>query len=71
MGFVIKSPKVSAPATATAQPTVVTETVDVTAARAQDQKNARKRGLLSTIMSTHNRGDVLSPQAPTGNTTLG
>ena len=72
MGFAIKSPKMStAAAAADSTPAIVTETVDDSTARAQDQKRARKRGLLSTILSTRNRGGALTSQNPTGNTTLG
>lgn len=71
MGFAIKSPKVSAqaPAAVDSTPSIVTETVDVNTARAQDQKSARKKGLLSTIL-TRRTGGALTPQT-SGNTTLG
>lgn len=72
MGFAIKSPKISsAAASVDSTPATVTETVDNYSARAQDQKTARKRGLLSTILSTHNRGGALAASNTTGNTTLG
>ena len=73
MGFALKTPKVAAAAATTTEstpPPVVTETVQEDASRAYDQKRSVKRGLLSTILSTHNRGGSLTPQT-TGNTTLG
>lgn len=73
MGFAFKTPKitsapkVSEPKTA---PAVVTETVQEDITRDYEQKRANKRGLLSTILSNHNRTGALA--APTsGNSTLG
>lgn len=71
MGFA-KTPKIN---TASSIPTytpppVVSETVQDDAARSYDQQRGNKRGLLSTILSSHNRGSSLAPQS-SGNTTLG
>lgn len=71
MGFA-KAPKMtttSAPPTYTPPP-VVSETVQEDTTRNYDQQRSNKRGLLSTILSTRNRGSSLSPQS-SGNSTLG
>lgn len=67
MGFAFKTPKISAGSVAEPHiaPAVVTETVDTDTIRNYDQKRANKRGLLSTILSDHNRS------YSGGNTTLG
>lgn len=76
MGFIFKTPKVSSAinnvtaAPAATPPPVVTETVAEDAARSYDQQRSNKRGLLSTILSSHNRGGALTPE-PSGNSTLG
>lgn len=73
MGFAIKTPKMSAAASSPAAytpPPVVSETVYEDTVRAADQKKNAKRGLLSTILSTHNRSSSLAPQS-SGNSTLG
>lgn len=72
MGF-IRKPKIVAAAPASepeATPAVVTETVQEDVTRNYEQKRSNKRGLLSTILSNHNRVGALSSQS-TGNSTLG
>lgn len=71
MGFAFKTPKITSPATPAATPQVVTETVQEDTSRGYDQKRSNRRGVLSTILSDHNRGGVLSSTTPTGNSTLG
>lgn len=72
MGFSIKTPKLSSSGAAepVATPTVVTETLQEDATRNYEQKRANKKGLLSTILSNHNRTGALSSPS-SGNSTLG
>lgn len=73
MGFAIKTPKMSAAATAAptyTEPPVVTETVQEDVTRGYDQMKSNKRGLLSTILTPRTSTTSLAPQV-TGNTTLG
>lgn len=74
MGFMFKTPKIaSAPAASqpAAEPVVVTETVQEDVTRNYEQKRANKKGLLSTILSNHNRTGALSSSQNSGNSTLG
>lgn len=68
MGFT----KPSAPAVET-KPPVVAEVVEQDAQKDYDQKSSRRKGLLSTILSTQkNRGGAMNAAAShSGNTTLG
>lgn len=71
MGFVFKTPKMSASAAEpTVAPAVVSETVQEDVTRNYEQKRANKRGLLSTILSNQNRAGALS-SFHSGNSTLG
>lgn len=68
MGFA--KPKISNPATVTSPPPVVTETVEDHSSRAYDQKQAVRRGLLSTILSKRPSEAALGA-SNSGNSTLG
>ena len=73
MGFTVKTPKVSPGSSATvptATPATATETVQEDVTRDYEQRRSNKRGLLSTILSNHNRTGAISAQNG-GNTTLG
>lgn len=71
MGFAIKTPKTPTPSTPETPPQVVTETVQGDTIRNYDQKRSNRRGVLSTILSNHNRGGALTSTTPSGNSTLG
>ncbi len=69
MGFAVKTPK--APAVNTVPP-VVAETQETDAQTDYEQKSARRRGLLSTILTHNGKQGSLAPAAPTAhNSTLG
>ncbi|MBE6419248.1 MAG: hypothetical protein E7031_03880 [Akkermansiaceae bacterium] len=69
MGFAIKTPK--APPVNT-EPPVVADTQDTDTQAGYEQKSARRRGLLSTILTNNGKRGSLAPAAPpTDNTTLG
>lgn len=69
MGFAIKTPK--APAVKT-EPPVVAETQETDAQTDYEQKSARRRGLLSTILTHNGKQGNFAPAAPAANnTTLG
>lgn len=73
MGFAFKTPKMPAATKAAepaAEPAVVTETVQEDVTRNYEQKRSNKKGLLSTILSNHNRTNSLATQG-SGNSTLG
>ena len=70
MGFVKKIISPAAPQSATSvytPPPVVADTADTDSAAAYEQKSARKKGLLSTLLSKQNQRGT----STTGNTTLG
>ncbi len=68
MGFAVKTPK--APSVKQELP-VVAETQEPDTQADYEQKSARRRGLLSTIL-TNNKQSSLAPAAPAANnTTLG
>ena len=69
MGFAVKTPK--APSVKQELP-VVAETQETDTQADYEQKSARRRGLLSTILTHNNKQSSLAPAAPaTNNTTLG
>ena len=69
MGFAVKTPE--APAVNT-EPPVVAETQETDAQTDYEQKSARRRGLLSTILTRNGKQGSLSPAAPAAdNRTLG
>ncbi len=69
MGFAVKTPKIPA---VESTPPVVAETQDTDAQADYEQKAARRRGLLSTILSNKEKNTGLAPAAPVGNnSTLG
>lgn len=67
MGFA--KPKISQPETVQTPPPVVSETLSDDTQQAYAQENSRKRGLLSTILTSRKQSDLV----PTSdkNTTLG
>lgn len=69
MGFAVKTPK--APSVKKELP-VVAETQEPDTQADYEQKSARRRGLLSTILTHNNKQSSLVPVAPAANnTTLG
>lgn len=69
MGFVIKTPKTP---TIESEPPVVTETQETDMQADYEQKSARRRGLLSTILTDNGKRNALSPTRPESeNRTLG
>lgn len=69
MGFAVKTPK--APSVKQELP-VVAETQETDTQADYEQKSARRRGLLSTILTHNNKQSSFAPVAPaTNNTTLG
>lgn len=69
MGFAVKTPK--APSVKQELP-VVAETQETDTQADYEQKSARRRGLLSTILTHNNKQSSLAPVAPAiNNTTLG
>ena len=74
MGFLTPSvPAASAPVVEQSEPPVVTQVEDSNAVADYEQKSARRRGLLSTILTVRNsRGNALATTAANrGNSTLG
>ncbi len=74
MGFrkilgIDSSTAAESPATVTSTPPTITETQEVDTRADYAQRSARKRGLLSTILSNRNRAAGSSYSG--GNTTLG
>lgn len=71
MGFSVKTSTPQAPAVDTTPP-VVAETHEGDTAADYEQKSARRRGLLSTILTNKQNRNSLAPATPTAeNTTLG
>ena len=69
MGFAIKTPKTP---TINSEPPVVTETQETDMQVDYEQKSARRRGLLSTILTANGKKNALTPVHPeTDNRTLG
>ena len=69
MGFAMKTPK--APPVVTAPP-VVADTQETDTQADHEQKSARRRGLLSTILTRNGKqGSLASATPPAHNTTLG
>ena len=70
MGFAVKTPKV--PATVISEPPVVAETHEPDAVAEHEQRAARRKGLLSTILSDSNRSKGMQAAATNAEqTTLG
>ncbi len=71
MGFknMFKTPSAAAPATVKTPPPTVTETLESDTQEDYNQRASRRKGLLSTILSNHNRSRQDNGSA--GNTTLG
>lgn len=70
MGFAVKTPK--SPATVTTEPPVVAETHEPDTVAEQEQRAARRKGLLSTILSVNSQKNGMRAAAPAAdNTTLG
>lgn len=71
MGFSVDASAPQAPAVDTTPP-VVAETHEADTAADYEQKSARRRGLLSTILTNKQNRGSLAPATPApGNTTLG
>lgn len=69
MGFAMKTPKIPAVET---EPPVVAETLSTDAETDAEQQSARRRGLLSTLLSDRRKPGALAPTPPQHNsTTLG
>ena len=69
MGFAIKTPKTP---TINSEPPVVTETQETDMQVDYEQKSARRRGLLSTILTDNGKRSALTPTRPEAeNKTLG
>lgn len=69
MGFAIKTPKTP---TIKSEPPVVTETQESDMQADYEQKSARRRGLLSTILTANGKKNALTSARPESeNRTLG
>lgn len=70
MGFAVKTPKT--PATVISEPPVVAETHEPDSVAEHEQRAARRKGLLSTILSDSNRSNGMQAAATTAeHSTLG